>query len=387
MDRLRHGSKDEVHNFLCVTGMMLVGAVASLAWGCYEFGNSEQDVVRAQHVAVYNKDVLHWEEDVLPALRQIPNITVSGWGGGSVVLRPVVGGASGVLDHGDDLEMFTPFRFEYSGEIPLPETSGWQQLSANLSVEIPGQLPQPLRSQPVVLTRSEEIRTGNWKQCQYHHRGSLDTHTHTCTTYRVLSHLCVTLARAGQGQWVSTGKGCKLPLDAAAEPVFSIVPSPRYQTTPPGPRQTRIPHAMISIRSAVDPFLVALNETSGTREFGVTEQQRVAMGVVGLTLAATLGLGAAAMIFCFAKGIACYESMDSLAHRREKHRVSFSGIAEVPDLYAGNDGPAAVRKQRKSRDKHVMISEVDPDDIGLGIPAPAHLAPPSDEIEMGQVCR
>eukprot|EP01062_Namystynia_karyoxenos_P073232 TRINITY_DN70063_c0_g1_i1.p1 TRINITY_DN70063_c0_g1~~TRINITY_DN70063_c0_g1_i1.p1 ORF type:complete len:405 (+),score=101.16 TRINITY_DN70063_c0_g1_i1:98-1312(+) len=396
--------KEERQQFYGVTALLTLGAVGSLVWALYELSNGEQDEVRAARVGEYNTAAERWDNASRDIFAQVGNISIWGWHHSSqpVKLHLATRAYSHLWrDSPSDVLGYRPAWYEFEGPIPLSDSTpglpGWQALSANLSVEFGGQPPVPFPG-PVILSQSVVWHTGNWKQCQFHHHGSLAADKRICTSYRVLRELCFTVRRGRDGRWAPSGGGCVLPLEAPPRAVLSIVPSPRFESDPPGPSQTRLLNVHIAVRSVDDPYLVALNETEGELRFGLTPAQRVTMGVVGLVLAAILGAAAANVVYCYTKGLACYETPEAARERiaqekLKRHEVTFMGVHEdaleqanvTESAQCNSSLPTALRGSRRSRDKHVRIVDNDADEAGVGVAAPAHFAVASDDIELSNM--
>ena len=101
---------------------------------------------------------------------------------------------------------YTPLIYKTTG---LPSTFlepliGWREIHANLTYTTARQsVYRHLASVP--LSVSEEIRTANWKQCQFSYKGSLFEQTR-CVRYKVLSKMCVLMRfDAEVGLWVPGG--------------------------------------------------------------------------------------------------------------------------------------------------------------------------------------
>jgi len=388
-----------------LVALLVAGACAFSGWGAYELAHSEYDAVRNSNVHEYTASVASWintsTRGGLSDFKAIKNMVIAGENF-SVQLQPIDKVDQVVHDKGEDLDGYRTWetlRYVYEGGIPLAQNGdtvlpGWHLIEDNLRLIIDNREPQPISLDPINLTTVAKFGTGNWKQCQHYFHGSLSVRDAMCTRYQALRSLCLTVAFGTQG-WRLTGRGCTLPLEGKFSPEYARVPTPRFETTPPGPRKTEVSHVTFTIRASGDPYLTALNVTHGEQTFGQTQKQRIASGVIGLTLGMLLLTLALSITFCFCRGIACYEPVrredpaimygSSKPKAKKLQRESFPEIvfATEPDHNLQHVPPSALksRPNRRSTEKHVrIVSDGEPDDSALAVISDSH----PEEVEMGR---
>lgn len=139
------------------------------------------------------------------------------------------------------------------------------------------------------LVRRDVRRSGGWKMCKYQQAGFYTRGS--CVTYAVLDSLCVKVARGADGAWRADpafgGIGCS-PKEAWAPPKTRRLHAPASGRLPSLRSVRALGAGFVTVRSAMDPLITALNMTSGTMFFAEQAAEANATGTVLLIIGLAL---------------------------------------------------------------------------------------------------
>ena len=132
-------------------------------------------------------------------------------------------------------------------------------------------------------------RSGGWKVCKYQQAGYFSRGS--CTTYALLDSVCVKLSQSEAGEWSADdtfgGTGCS-PKTKWLPHKTRRIHAPLNGQTPKLSTVRMLGAGFVTVRSARDPLIAALNITQGTMFFAESAAEASATGTILLIVGIAL---------------------------------------------------------------------------------------------------
>eukprot|EP01064_Diplonema_japonicum_P027610 TRINITY_DN4014_c0_g1_i1.p2 TRINITY_DN4014_c0_g1~~TRINITY_DN4014_c0_g1_i1.p2 ORF type:complete len:307 (+),score=78.27 TRINITY_DN4014_c0_g1_i1:1288-2208(+) len=243
---------------------LMLGILGFAALARYEQVHTEdKHLLRTTNIEAFNDSVRVWEAayaDFQTLKPSVARLSLSE----DVLDIPPDTAEERFSDKSNDFAQYHPLKYKISAPL-MTEANSWEELTVN-GVQFP-----PIEGVPseVVLSMSNTINLGNWKQCHYGRKGAYQIKgNHTCTVHYKLRSVCLLTEKVGK-QWVYKG-GCHDNGDMLSYEVASC-----SRDAPP--RLLYISTVSVTVRHAADPFLLAKKLTNGKLHFGESraESRRV----------------------------------------------------------------------------------------------------------------